>query len=85
MEREALVREALKLSAEERAGVAAELLDSLDDDEEMGSEEIERAWGAEIERRARRVLSGESVGIPWEEAKQEARRREARPLTSLAD
>jgi uncharacterized protein (DUF433 family) len=27
---------------------------------------IQREWAAEIERRARRVISGESTGEPWE-------------------
>ncbi len=63
---EVLLREVLKLSPEERADVAAELLASLDDVPIGEADEVERAWGAEIERRARRVLAGESPGVPWE-------------------
>lgn len=28
-----------------------------------------QAWTAELERRAKRVLSGESPGIPWEDVR----------------
>jgi len=63
-----LLREALTLPADERADVAAELLASLDESMENPSE-VEAAWAAEIERRARRVLSGESAGEPWEDVR----------------
>ncbi len=39
--------------------------------------QVQAAWGAEIERRARRVLSGESAGESWEDV----RNRIARLLT----
>jgi len=32
-------------------------------------------WAEEIERRARRVISGESVGEPWEEVRERVVRR----------
>ncbi len=67
-----LLREALSLPIDERADVAAELLASLDD---VGSEDVARveaAWAAEIERRARRVMAGESAGIPWEDVRRRA-------------
>jgi putative addiction module component (TIGR02574 family) len=67
-----LRREALSLPIDERADVAAELLASLDD---VGSEDVARveaAWAAEIERRARRVMAGESAGIPWEDVRRRA-------------
>ena len=71
-----LLREALTLPPDERADVAAELLASLDEPTENLAE-VEAAWAAEIERRARRVLSGESAGEPW----QAVRDRIARRLT----
>lgn len=70
MTREALLQEALKLPHNERADVAAELLASLDDEPAEELEEVEKAWAAEIERRARRVLAGGSAGVPWEQVKQ---------------
>ncbi len=55
--------EALRLPLRDRADVAAELLSSLDEEEAtMSAEEVERLWAAEITRRARRALRGESVG-----------------------
>ena len=72
---EALLREVLNLPLEERADVAAELLASLESVPTAKAEEIEREWGAEIERRARRMLAGESPGVPWEEVKRSVRSR----------
>ena len=51
--------------------MAAELLASLED-EETDTADIEAAWAIEIEKRARRVLGGESAGIPWEEVRRRA-------------
>jgi putative addiction module component (TIGR02574 family) len=61
-----LLRQALVLSVEQRAEIAAELLASLDEKADDPAE-VEAAWAAEIERRARRVLSGESTGERWDE------------------
>jgi putative addiction module component (TIGR02574 family) len=66
-----LLREALTLPSTDRADVAAELLASLDDPE-TDIADIEAAWATEIERRARRVLAGESPGIPWEDVRRRA-------------
>ncbi|MEQ1868558.1 MAG: addiction module protein [Vicinamibacterales bacterium] len=74
-----LLREALALPVHERADVAAQLLASLDDAAADDPGEVEAAWAAEIGRRARRVLAGESAGVPWQEvrrrAEEELRRR----------
>lgn len=78
MTREALLQEALKLPRRERADVAAELLANLDDQLTDDPQELEKAWAAEIERRARRVLAGESSGTPWELVKQRIERRLAK-------
>lgn len=67
-----LLRQALALPIDERANVAAELLASLDADHEEDPAEVEAAWAAEIERRARRVMAGESQGIPWEDVRARA-------------
>ena len=72
---ETLLREALKLSPEERADVAAELLASLDDVPVAETDDVEREWAAEIERRGRRVLLGESPGVPWEKVERGVRGR----------
>ena len=67
-----LLREALTLPIAERADVAAELLASLDAAETDSPAEVEAAWASEIERRARRVIAGESAGIPWSDVRQRA-------------
>lgn len=66
-----LLREALALPVDERADVAAQLLASLDDTD-VATEDIEAAWAVEIEKRARRVLAGQSEGIPWEDVRRRA-------------
>ena len=67
-----LLREALALSVEDRADVAAELLASLDDAEADNLAEVEAAWAAEIERRARRVLADGSIGTAWDDVRSRA-------------
>ena len=66
------MREAMALPVKERADLAAELLASLDDAAAEDPEEVEAAWAAEIERRARRVMTGETAGIPWEDVRRRA-------------
>ena len=67
-----LLREALTLPLDERADVAAELLASLDDAAAEQPADVAAAWAAEIERRARRVLAGETTGVPWEDVRRRA-------------
>ncbi|MGH2362056.1 MAG: addiction module protein, partial [bacterium] len=75
VERMAQVREvldeALKLAPDDRASVAVELLESLEAAPEENAD-VEAAWAAEIERRARRVLKGESSGTPWDDVRRRA-------------
>lgn len=67
-----VLREALSLPIDQRADVAAELLASLDDAGSEDVAEVEAAWAAEIQRRAHRVMAGESAGIPWEDVRRRA-------------
>jgi putative addiction module component (TIGR02574 family) len=67
-----LLREVLSLPVADRADVAAELLASLDDAEAESPAEVEAAWAGEIERRARRVLAGESTGQSWDVVRRRA-------------
>jgi putative addiction module component (TIGR02574 family) len=62
----------MALPAKERAGLAAELLASLDDAAAEDPAEVEAAWAAEIERRARRAIAGETAGVPWEDVRRRA-------------
>ncbi len=66
-----LLREALALPLDERADLAAKLLASLDDSSEDTSD-VETAWAAEIERRARRVLAGGPAGASWQDVRSRA-------------
>jgi len=70
-----VLREALALPVEERADVAAELLASLDEPGTMDPAAVEAAWAREIDKRARRVTTGESLGEPWEDVRARVARR----------
>lgn len=67
-----VLEEALTLPPEERADVAATLIESLDEQEDEG---VEEAWAQEIERRIRDVESGAVKTIPWSEARRRLRER----------
>lgn len=56
-----LLEDALNLPTSEGARVAAALRSSL----EEGDADASSAWSVEIERRADRVLAGESQGAAW--------------------
>lgn len=56
----------MALPSEDRARVAAALLASLDD---AVDEDATEAWAAEVERRADRVLAGDSEGAPWDDVR----------------
>jgi putative addiction module component (TIGR02574 family) len=71
----AILNEALALPAEDRADVAAELLASLENQPKEDIAEVQAAWAIEIERRARRVLNGESAGEAWESVRERTARR----------
>ena len=69
-----VLSKALALPPDERADVAATLLESLD---EQTDEAVEHAWWEEIQRRILWVESGTARTIPWSEAR--------RRLLSLRD
>ena len=75
----ALLDEALALPAEDRADVAAELLASLEESSTEDAAAVQAAWATEIERRARRVLTGESAGELWDSVRERTARRLAKP------
>ena len=60
--RKNLFKEALSLPAEQRAPLAHELLQSLDEGEDP---DAAQAWLAEIERRAREVRDGTAQVEDW--------------------
>ncbi len=59
-----LLQKALSLSDEERADLAASLINSLDAEADAGAE---AAWNDEIARRIQQLDSGQAVTIPWEQ------------------
>ncbi len=61
--------EVLRLPASARARLAAELLGSLDDADELDTAEHEAAWSAETAERLREVDAGEVQPVPWSEAR----------------
>jgi len=65
-----LLEDALRLDANERAQLAEELLASLDEAEE----EVERAWAAEIARRAADARTSASDDVDWRGALADVRR-----------
>lgn len=66
-----LLNQALRLSSEERAVLARNLLASLS--EEVSEEEADRAWGEEIKRRLTRIELGEVQTVPWDEVRERLR------------
>jgi len=70
MDIEVLEREALKLPADERARLACELLDSLDD---MPEAEVDRLWLEEAGRRAAQLDAGEVELVSSEEVERKAK------------
>jgi putative addiction module component (TIGR02574 family) len=63
---EALLADALRLTPEARAELAAELLASLDG---PADPDAEAAWSAEIERRVDAIEAGTVVLEAWEDVK----------------
>ena len=69
-------KNALQLSVEDRARLAARLLSSLEEATES-SEEIEKLWIAEAERRFQELRDGVVQGIPVQEVFTELRNKKA--------
>ncbi len=67
-----LLEDALELTPEDRADLAARLIDSLDSDTNSDSEE---AWEAEIDRRIAEIDSGAVKLIAWNDARKVLRDR----------
>ena len=61
-----LLQKALTLSDEERAELAASLIDSLDTDVDAGAES---AWNRETASRIGDLDSGKAKTVPWEEVR----------------
>ena len=66
MDSKQLLDEALRLTDEERAALAGELIDSLDSEVDR---DAEAAWAAEIRSRVSALRDGRARIIPWSEAR----------------
>jgi len=66
MDPKQLLAEALRLSDEERAALAGELIQSLDREVDP---DAEAAWSEEIRARLDHLDSGSAATIPWSEAR----------------
>jgi putative addiction module component (TIGR02574 family) len=62
-----LPNDAMRLPDEQRAALAAALIESLD---QSVDEDAEAAWSVEIARRLQEVESGHAKTIPWPQARQ---------------
>ena len=62
-----LLEETLRLSEEERAELAAQLMNSLDPEVD---EELQSARGEEIRKRLVELDMGEARAVPWSEARE---------------
>ena len=69
-----ILRAALALPQEQRAHLAAELLDSLEPSTAEDAESVARLWGAEIERRARRAIENQGDRESWESVRERTAR-----------
>jgi hypothetical protein len=57
---------ALKLNDQEKAAIAASLIESLDPEYDEGCDE---AWAAEVAKRKREIDNGVVKTVPWSEAR----------------
>jgi putative addiction module component (TIGR02574 family) len=64
-----LLKQALTLSADERAALANTLLDSLETTHEAVT--VQEAWDTEVARRIEDLKAGKAVTVPWEELHRE--------------
>ncbi len=63
---EQLLKDALQLPEDQRAGLVVDLLDSLDP-AVPGEGRSDQEWIAEVQRRAREALAGQP-GLTWDQA-----------------
>ena len=61
-----ILQNVLALPEDERAEIAARLIESLDEGPEVG---VDEAWAAEIERRCAMLDAGQAVTSDWEDVR----------------
>jgi putative addiction module component (TIGR02574 family) len=70
-----LLAAALSLPEDQRAELARNLLDSLDDGQDLSPDEWKAAWSDEIERRVHEIRTGKADLIDGDEALRQVRDR----------
>ena len=66
-----VLQDALALSEQERAEIAARLIESLDAGSAEEAAEVEAAWAAEIERRCDALDAGTTGTSSWDELRRQ--------------
>jgi putative addiction module component (TIGR02574 family) len=66
-----VLQDAMGLSEQERAEIAARLIESLDVASDGEAAEVEMAWAAEIERRCAALDAGKSGTTNWEDVRRQ--------------
>ena len=61
-----ILQDVLALPEDERAAIAARLIESLDEGPDVG---VDEAWAAEIERRCALLDAGQAVTSDWEDVR----------------
>jgi putative addiction module component (TIGR02574 family) len=70
-----LLAAALSLPEDQRAELARNLLDSLDDGQDLSPDEWKEAWSDEVERRVHEIRTGKADLIDGDEALRQVRDR----------
>ena len=66
-----VLQDAFALSQQERAEIAARLIESLDVAPQGEAAEVEAAWAAEIERRCAALDAGTTGTTAWEDVRRQ--------------
>jgi putative addiction module component (TIGR02574 family) len=66
-----VLRDALGLSEQERAEIAARLIESLDVVRDGDAAAVEEAWAAEIERRCAALDAGTTSTTDWQDVRRQ--------------
>ena len=66
-----ILQDALGLSDEERAEIAARLIESLDTDVNVDADALEEAWATEIERRCAALDAGTTGTSAWDDVRRQ--------------
>lgn len=66
-----ILQDALSLSAQDKAEIAARLLESLEEPHDGDAVDVEEAWATEIERRCAALDAGTTGTTDWEEVRRE--------------